>query len=493
MVAAKRFDLEKLPTTDHALAAKALDGPAHHAARHIALHQLRQANAAAIAWHQGDNPEGLHDFRVAVRRVLSTLAAYEALYAGQPSATIRRRLKRIHSRTNSGRDLEVFVGFARSAIGEEKGGDALLKRLERESHKRALRSPSATVAAYAKLALKLESRLAEVTERHDLRVAPSTTQGREAIAKVVREQYGSLRARIDAFIDLSTSADRRGEQLQLAHDIRIHTKRLRYLTEAVLGHAPAAESVVSLGKKLQTTLGDLQDGATAETQIAWLKTRTTKPSQRGLVARLEQQNTDRVERCLSAFDKAVRSSKAPQHDLHEAVEALCHELLLPTTRARENHAERQANVEIERKYLLSYLPDEVRSHPCFAIAQGWLPGNQLRERLRRTERGGQTECYRTIKLGRGVRRFELEERCEATLFDQLWPLTEGCRVIKKRYKVPVGALTIEVDEFQDRDLVLAEVELEHEDQAVALPPWLTGAIVREVTEESAYVNLNLAQ
>jgi CYTH domain-containing protein len=55
-----------------------------------------------------------------------------------------------------------------------------------------------------------------------------------------------------------------------------------------------------------------------------------------------------------------------------------------------------------------------------------------------------------------------------------------------------GALTWEIDEFLDRDLVLAEVELPDPAAKFALPEWLEPFVVREVTEDPAFQNLNLA-
>ena len=78
------------------------------------------------------------------------------------------------------------------------------------------------------------------------------------------------------------------------------------------------------------------------------------------------------------------------------------------------------------------------------------------------------------------------------MFDQLWPLTEGRRLRKRRYRVPDGGLTWEIDEFLDRDLVLAEVELAGRPVDVEVPAWLRPHVDREVTEEEAYSNLRLA-
>ncbi len=63
---------------------------------------------------------------------------------------------------------------------------------------------------------------------------------------------------------------------------------------------------------------------------------------------------------------------------------------------------------------------------------------------------------RTIKLGFGVSRIEIEDSVNAELFEALWPLTAGKRVHKRRYRVPDGELTWEIDEFLDQPLYLAE-------------------------------------
>ena len=52
-------------------------------------------------------------------------------------------------------------------------------------------------------------------------------------------------------------------------------------------------------------------------------------------------------------------------------------------------------------------------------------------------------------------------------------------------------LTWEIDVFEGENagLVIAEVELEHEDQSFARPPW----VGREITRDEQYSNTRLAQ
>jgi CYTH domain-containing protein len=152
------------------------------------------------------------------------------------------------------------------------------------------------------------------------------------------------------------------------------------------------------------------------------------------------------------------------------------------------------NLEIERKYLLSGLPPLPPGARCVEIWQGWIPGERLHERIRRVRtRDGAERWYRTVKLGSGVERIEVEEEAPAELARRLWSLTRGRRVRKRRCSVAHGPLTWEIDRFRGTDLVLAEVELPSAHHPVDIPPWLHPFVDREVTGDPRYVNLNLAR
>ena len=127
------------------------------------------------------------------------------------------------------------------------------------------------------------------------------------------------------------------------------------------------------------------------------------------------------------------------------------------------------------------------------MEQGYIPGRHIVERLRMVQEGRRKSYYRTIKLGSGIVRTELEDQTTREVFQQLWPLTEGRRLTKKRHQVVCGDLTWEIDEFTDRPLVLAEIELPSADTPVELPDWLASCVEREVTGEPAYLNSTLAR
>jgi CYTH domain-containing protein len=127
------------------------------------------------------------------------------------------------------------------------------------------------------------------------------------------------------------------------------------------------------------------------------------------------------------------------------------------------------------------------------IEQGYMPGDRLVERLRLEELNGKRSYLRTVKVGAGLVRTELEEETTSEMFKTLWPLTKGRRLTKKRHRVTQGDFTWEIDEFTDRDLVLAEIELPSADTQVELPDWLKPWVDREVTGEVAFLNSTLAK
>jgi CYTH domain-containing protein len=59
--------------------------------------------------------------------------------------------------------------------------------------------------------------------------------------------------------------------------------------------------------------------------------------------------------------------------------------------------------------------------------------------------------------------------------------------------VSEGDLTWEIDQFLDRELVLAEVELRSADITPAIPAWLAPRMIEDVTERGEYTNLALAR
>lgn len=145
--------------------------------------------------------------------------------------------------------------------------------------------------------------------------------------------------------------------------------------------------------------------------------------------------------------------------------------------------------EIERKFLLAN--DNWRGLvDGLAMKQGYLnydPACTVRVRL------AGNEAFLTIKgKNRGLTRLEFDVPIPpAEAEAMLASLAQGPLVEKTRYAIPFQGHIFEVDEFSglNQGLILAEVELASENEAVALPDW----IGQEVSHDARYYNANLAR
>lgn len=145
--------------------------------------------------------------------------------------------------------------------------------------------------------------------------------------------------------------------------------------------------------------------------------------------------------------------------------------------------------EIERKFLVAgdYKQAAVSSSH---IVQGYIgrtPSLTFRIRLR-DERGYLTVKGRTDKAG--MSRDEWEYEIPAADARELLAHSDGT-IDKRRYMVPAGRHTFEVDEFfgANEGLTMAEVELSSPDEAFERPAWLGD----EVTGDKRYYNSQLLQ
>lgn len=145
--------------------------------------------------------------------------------------------------------------------------------------------------------------------------------------------------------------------------------------------------------------------------------------------------------------------------------------------------------EIERKFLVTSEAWRAQATSHTGVRQAYLTNaDKCSIRVRVTEQGGATL---TIKSrGSDLRRLELEYAIPVIEAEAMIALRRGAVVEKRRWIVPFGGLTWEVDTFlgDNAGLVIAEVELESEHQHVELPPW----VGQEVTQQTAYYNSALS-
>ena len=145
--------------------------------------------------------------------------------------------------------------------------------------------------------------------------------------------------------------------------------------------------------------------------------------------------------------------------------------------------------ELERKFLVSEsrLPELVKGN---TIRQGYIKtkGKSV-VRLRSTPKAS----YITIKgpltgISRSEFEYEIPREEADEILDSLCsqPLIE-----KTRYKIKHVSHVWEIDVFHglNKGLIVAEVELEFENEEVALPDWVSS----EVSDDRRYSNSNLCK
>jgi CYTH domain-containing protein len=318
----------------------------------------------------------------------------------------------------------------------------------------------------------------------------------EALAAKCRDHAAELALHLSRVVSL--------EEREEAHQARITGKRLRYLLEPVREAVPEAASMVKRMKGLQDVLGELNDARVLDGELRSALEDAAVQHVRELharVARSDEEGARRLSRRnpRTGLIEIARRGRERADALFSRLESrwlgrgIARVVGYAEKVARALEARARAGREVERKYLLTRMPELPEGAISSEIHQGWLPGDALQERLRRRRDEGGDAFTRTVKVGIGLVRTELEEKTTPDLFEALWPFTKGRRVTKRRWCVRQGDRTWEIDEFLDRDLVLAEIELEDSDEEVRIPEWLAPVLDGEVTGDARYVNVNLAR
>jgi CHAD domain-containing protein/CYTH domain-containing protein len=456
-------------------------------ARRLALAHLQADASTRSRLADPGDPEGLHDFRVAIRRLRSGLQAYRPEVRSTVRKGTLRRLGRVADATRESRDLQAHLAWLaeqreRLAPDERPGLTWLIGHLE-ERRRRAWDEMRDEIDGnFPRMAERLNDEL--VTFRTTIHLDDSPP--RQSMARVTSKRLADAAGRLQRRL----SGVQQFTDEEPIHRARIAAKRLRYLLEPFAEGYDDGPAIVDRLKELQDTFGDVHDvhvfGATLAGVLADVSRMDLEGEATGreaLVPGLSALTVSLRARGVAAFEKARGAW------LGDAAAGFFAEV------GRVGEAigtQPGQDLEIERKFLLDGVPALDQPDSSTEIEQGYLPGERVVERIRRVRADGKEKLLRTVKEGTGLTRLEVEESLPAEVFDRLWPLTEGRRIRKRRHHVKDGGLTWEIDEFRDRELVVAEVELPAASAEVTTPEWLRPHIVREVTDDPAYSNYRLA-
>ena len=149
-------------------------------------------------------------------------------------------------------------------------------------------------------------------------------------------------------------------------------------------------------------------------------------------------------------------------------------------------------MEIERKYLVKELPENLENYPHFFIEQGYLC-TEPTIRIRRKN----NDYILTYKSRQNVSpavdtcvNVEEEFPLSKEAYEHLKTKADGRTITKRRYNIPLGNYTIELDLFTcPEGLIMAEVEFPTKEEALAFTPpeWFA----QDVTMDPRYHNSNM--
>ena len=215
-----------------------------------------------------DVRDGVHQMRVATRRLRTALATFRPLFTGSGGEQLRDELKWLGGVLGEARDAEVMRKHLKHDV-DRLPADLVLGPVARrvdlelnEAHQRAYRALVETLDGERYLAVvgQLEAFVADppLSERA---AAPASAELRLLVRKTCR--------RVTKAVGLAEAAGSPDERDHLLHEVRKAAKRARYAAEAaqpVIGKP--AKRVSAVMEEIQEDLGDHQD---AVVERAWLR------------------------------------------------------------------------------------------------------------------------------------------------------------------------------------------------------------------------------
>jgi triphosphatase len=246
---------DKLAPVRAVFAALQSDMPAFEAARRsiaAALAQLQANEAGAL---ETNEPEFVHQMRVALRRLRSALRAFRKAIGPELEAGVRDDLRWITQATGSLRDLDVLATetlppmlkvYAQGDAAAFRRRLGARRRKVREEVRAAIRSER-----YAKLMLALSRWLAQPAPSRE-----PQRKAREVALQVMRRRHEKLMVAARGVAAMSPD-DR--------HRVRIAVKRMRYVAEGFesLFRKGRMDAYLESLERLQDDLGHANDAAVA--------------------------------------------------------------------------------------------------------------------------------------------------------------------------------------------------------------------------------------
>jgi len=293
------------------------------ATRAIIAAQLGRLRAAQPAVRRGDNPEAVHEMRVAVRRLRTALRLGEDALPAPQRAALARELGWLGDALGKVRDLDVQLQEAdwhrrrvEAPARPPIDGFRRTLRRERETALAALREAFAS-SRYTKLLFALERAVTPPRRPPAGKAAePIALAGRRAIKRAVRR----LRKLGDALDELPKADD--------LHTLRIRAKRLRYVLEALKPiTARDGRRLTKQLVRLQDVLGRFNDSMVTATTVRRYRdglTATALEGARPVLSSVADAELRRAGAAQAQFHRAWKrfAEKGARRRLHDLLDRL---------------------------------------------------------------------------------------------------------------------------------------------------------------------------
>lgn len=229
--------------------------PAEESLRRIVEEAAEQMFANEAAVLDGRDVEGVHQMRVAVRRLRAALSAFRSAMPEDRRKPLNKALRRLQVDLGPARDWDVFVEETLRPLQAESGAPKALagfgERVE-EARRRAYKAARKALGSprYGRLQIAL-LRFAHTPIDHQAAQRPTAA----VAAEVLTQRYETV---------LAAAGDDPAALEEVAkHAFRIDIKKLRYALDFFQSlYDPAAvKPWRSAAKKLQDCLGALNDAA----------------------------------------------------------------------------------------------------------------------------------------------------------------------------------------------------------------------------------------
>jgi len=226
------------------------------------------------------DPEGVHQVRVAVRRLRAVLKA-----GVSDAGKLRDELKWLGGELGPVRDLDVVLGYFR---GQTAGFDAReLAAVDR------LLAPLAADRERARKRMVKALRSKRYAALLVALTAASTSPQVVVPTKKEPDLTGVIVRPLRKLRELAATMDADATDDEL-HELRLRGKRLRYAAE--LAESTGGKSLrrlIKASRALQEVLGDHQDAVVAEDRVRTLLTATTDPEEAFVAGRLVEREQAR--------------------------------------------------------------------------------------------------------------------------------------------------------------------------------------------------------